>query len=137
MVINKLEEFAPYIEKGLITATHHPDDFDIVILNYTNKCQYDACWDAITTKCRGLILNTKTGEVLARPFDKFFNFFEIKDPLPPGIPEVTVKMDGSLGISYRLNGRLLWATRGSFTGPQAMAAQEIWDSKYAAVHPPR
>ncbi|QOR68851.1 hypothetical protein IM538_07495 [Cytobacillus suaedae] len=44
-----------------------------------------------------------------------------------------MKQDGSLGISYKLNGNTFWATRGSFESDQAKAAQRIWEQKYNSV----
>jgi RNA ligase len=57
-------------------------------------------WDDITLNCRGLVLDTE-GNVIAKPFPKFFNYEELK---PEDIPnenfEVYEKMDGSLGILF-------------------------------------
>jgi RNA ligase len=81
--------------------------------------------------CRGLILDSK-GEVVSRPFSKFFNFSEHLDqkkPLPAEDFEVTDKLDGSLGISYWHDGVKI-ATRGSFTSDQAIKANEILQKKY-------
>lgn len=124
------------VKRDLVHAVSHPDDPDMVIYNYTRSCMYSGSWDDVTTACRGLILHRKTGEVVALPFGKFFNYGEPWARVPEGEPEVTVKLDGSLGILYRLNGRIFWATRGSFTGPQARVAQEIWNEKYANVRVP-
>ena len=56
--------------------------------------------DDITIQCRGLVTNSK-GEIVARPFKKFFNYEEHK---PEDIPNedyiVYEKMDGSLGILF-------------------------------------
>jgi RNA ligase len=67
-----------------------------------------------------LVLDTD-GNVIARPFPKFFNY---GDPQIGEIPiepyTVTEKLDGSLGIVYRLEGVPHIATRGSFTSDQAI-----------------
>lgn len=105
------------------------------ILNYTQKAQFEQVWNDVTEKCRGLIYNAETGVIVARPFRKFFNYGQ------PGAPdlsldqEVTVmdKMDGSLGILYRVPGTLNFgiATRGSFDSDQARHANQILNEKYA------
>lgn len=126
------EEIKPYIEKKLISENVHPGDSDVRIFNYTQKCQFDGVWDDVTRQCRGLILNVKTGEVLARPFPKFFNYREHIDKgwgLPEENPIVYTKFDGSLGILYWLNGKPCIATRGSFTSDQA-----IWANNYIQGH---
>lgn len=121
-----LDKIKEYIEKGLIKETTHPDDEKIKIYNYTHECQFDRKWDEITTTCRGLIINTLTGNVLARPFPKFFNLQEhldvFKKELPDEEPIITEKLDGSLGILYWLNSEPWIATRGSFTSEQALWA---------------
>ena len=42
-----------------------------------------------------------------------------------------VKLDGACGTGYRLDGEMRGATRGSFSSPQALAAERIWKQKYA------
>jgi len=121
-------EILPYIEKKLISEQSHPEDPNVRIFNYTQLCQFSHAWDKVTTQCRGLILNVETGEILARPFPKFFNYGEWITKgieIPKGHPLVTQKLDGSLGIMYTLNGRTQIATRGSFTSDQA-----LWATKW-------
>ena len=77
----------------------------------------------MTRKCRGLILNVSTGEVLAQPFPKFFNYQEHitkSRPIPNEPPIVSEKLDGSLGILYQLNIVLYIAMRGSLMSDQAV-----------------
>lgn len=124
--------YMPEVEAGFVSRTVHPENPNIVILNYTQECVFSRRWNDVTLACRGLILNEATGEVLARPFRKFFNYGEDQEAVvPPGHPEVTVKQDGSLGISYVLDDKLRWSTRGSFVSEQSKAAQSIWEAKYA------
>ena len=123
------EDIKPYIEKGLISEQSHPEDENVRIFNYTHTCQYEKAWDKITNQCRGLIMNIKTGEILARPFPKFFNYQEHVTnnwPIPDENPIITEKLDGSLGILYTLNGKTRVATRGSFTSDQAVWATNWW-----------
>lgn len=109
------------IEQGYVVRRHH-NDHPLAILNYTDKAQFDNEWNPVTRQCRGLIYNTETLEVVARPFKKFFNYDQ------PGADEITAledayvtdKMDGSLGIIYCTPaGDLAVATRGSFHSEQA------------------
>ncbi|MBM7703453.1 RNA ligase [Metabacillus iocasae] len=128
------------VEQKYITRRIHPLHTDVVILNYTEHVTYEKRWNDVTLACRGLILNEKTGEIVARPFPKFFNYGELpeyEEGIPfHEVPEFTVKHDGSLGISYKVNGKIHWATRGSFESEQAKVAQHIWESKYATVQIP-
>jgi hypothetical protein len=107
----------------------------LVIYNYGQKAQFEGIWDEITCKCRGLIVNQSTEEIVARPFQKFFNLGHMGRPetwmenLPASIPELTEKLDGSLGVLYRLGSKCAIATRGSFTSDQAAWAS-AWYSKH-------
>jgi RNA ligase len=71
-------------------------------------------------------------EVVARPFQKFFNLEESENLILPDEPfEVYEKMDGSLGILYWVDSKPAIATRGSFTSEQAFVATELLHTKYA------
>lgn len=120
-----LYELHVHIQQGYVARQNHPT-LPLAILNYTKSAQYERVWNNITTQCRGLIFDYVTGEVVARPFPKFFNYEEvIEDPsfrLPDSDPIVSEKMDGSLGIIYTYNGETAVATRGSFASDQALWA---------------
>lgn len=128
------EQIKPYIEQGYVTERSHPQNEDVKIFNYTMECQFDKKWDDVTMHCRGLIINTATGEVLARPFKKFFNLdehFHMGFQLPNEEPHVLEKMDGSLGILYYLNDTPMIATRGSFVSEQAQWATDYFNQHFA------
>jgi RNA ligase len=94
--LNTLEK---YYQNGLLLKQTHPT-YDLTIWNYSPMVQYDRLWDDITIQCRGLVTNSK-GEIVARPFKKFFNYEEHKpEDLPNENFEVYEKMDGSLGILF-------------------------------------
>lgn len=115
-----------YIDSGLVTEKEHPE-FPLLIYNYTPQCQFSRSWDEVTLMCRGLIVHKDTREIIARGFNKFFNYEEHMangDKLPNEIPNVYAKMDGSLGIMYWWEGVPYIATRGSFTSDQALWATE-------------
>ncbi len=113
-----------------IKVQKHPES-DLFIYNYTAKAQYEQEWNEITLQCRGLILNG-VGEIVARPFPKFFNLGEQENQHIPNEPfDVYEKMDGSLGILYWLDGKACMASRGSFTSEQAEKAEQMLYRKYA------
>jgi RNA ligase len=121
-----LDILEKYHNDGLLHKQTHPTK-DLTIWNYSPKVQYERLWDDITLQCRGLVTNSK-GEIVARPFKKFFNYEEHK---PEDIPNedyvVYEKMDGSLGILFNYENEWIMATRGSFTSPQAIKGKEILD----------
>lgn len=125
---------ARMLGEGFIRRREHPD-LPLDVLNYAEKAQYEGEWNPATTACRGLIVNRDTGQVVARPWAKFFNHgqgglaaaISLDEPV-----EVTDKMDGSLGVLYPTgDGRHAIATRGSFTSDQALHATELYQQRYA------
>lgn len=113
-----------HIEQRHINVNQHPTE-EIYILNYSPICQYDAIWTEVSMQCRGLILD-KDGNIVARPFPKFFNYEQIKpEEIPNDSFEVYEKYDGSLGIVFYFNKKWHIATRGSFVSDQAIKGAEM------------
>ena len=119
-----------HITNGLVTARPH-QSLPLTILNYTPEAQFSRTWDEVTKQCRGLIYNNITTEVVARPFEKFYNWDEAGAPFPPAGPALRMpKMDGSLGILYwdesdPNESKPCISTRGSMHSEQAE-----WATKY-------
>lgn len=122
-----------------VRRQYHPE-LPIAILNYTEQTAFERKWNPVTRQCRGLIYHTETREVVARPFEKFFNYGENtgteddSDILDLSLDEratVTEKLDGSLGILFDDGDGGAIATRGSFTSEQAKHATALWKSVYA------
>lgn len=95
---------------------------DLIIFNYNHTCQYAKAWNEYTTMARGLITD-EDGNIIARPLPKFFNLNETEETklenLPNEKPEIYEKLDGSLGIQYFADDKIMIATRGSFNSEQA------------------
>jgi RNA ligase len=103
-----------------VNVTRHPHEH-LAIYNYGQRAQFDNVWNDATLQCRGLIVSDR-GEVVARPFRKFFNLSQL-DSVPDGYFVAHEKMDGSLGVAYvASDGMPCIATRGSFTSEQAVWA---------------
>lgn len=127
MNINKLKQL---IADKFIVVQKHPTA-DLYIYNYSEKAQYDNVWNEWTMQCRGLIMDGDYN-IVARPFEKFFNLEQHVDTkLPNTNFEVYEKMDGSLGILYWLDGEPFIATRGSFQSEQSIKATEMLKTIYA------
>jgi len=117
-----LETLHKYQSDGLLYSQTHPT-FPLTIWNYTEKVQYKDLWDDILLQSRGLVTDNH-GNVVARPFKKFFNLEEGKYTPTPEF-DVYEKMDGSLGILFSYYGEWVFATRGSFTSEQAIRGREL------------
>ena len=119
-----LEILEEYVKNGWIVKQSHPT-LPLSIWNYSRGCQYEKMWDTITLACRGLVLDNE-GNVVAKPFPKFFNYEEhTPDEIPNESFEVFEKMDGSLGICFYYAGEWHMATRGSFVSEQAVKGREL------------
>lgn len=122
-----LQKLNKYYEDGLLYRQVHPT-LSLTIWNYTEKVQYENLWDEITLMCRGLVTDDE-GNIVARPFKKFFNIEENKYT-PTSEFDVYEKMDGSLGILFNYKGEWIFASRGSFTSDQAIKFKEIFYRRY-------
>lgn len=120
-MIHKLND---YKDRGLLYSQTHPT-LPLIIWNYTDMVQYEGLWDDVTMMCRGLVTDEK-GNIVARPFKKFFNLSEGRTKITDEY-EVYEKMDGSLGILFFYEGEWILASRGSFTSEQAIEGKKIFD----------
>jgi len=134
MEINKISNIQKLVVDGFqdwrdFGHVYTKEKDDLILFNYLNEAQYEGRWNFLERVSRGLIINKKTGEIVARPFDKFFNWGENNRTTNAPIKTITEKLDGSLGILYRDDGFKI-ATRGSFDGDQAQWATEFFNRTY-------
>lgn len=124
-------ELGQMLDEGYVQVRYHPD-YPYAIYCYTKLAMFDRKWNNTTMTCRGLIVNEDTGEILARPFKKFFNVGEPSAPVWEQTDWVTVydKLDGSLGIAYETPDGPAIATKGSFASEQAVKATEFLRTMY-------
>lgn len=78
---------------------------DISSFNFTREAFYEANWNNQTILARGLFLNNKTGDIVARSYEKFFKINEVRKTELASLKEslvfpvkVYVKENGYLGI---------------------------------------
>jgi RNA ligase len=122
------------VNDGHVVRNRHPH-LPLVMLSYTRACQYAGAWTPLTTRCRGLVVDERTGTIVAWPFEKFFNVPEhalgraYAPPLPDEPFRIYDKVDGSLGIIFHFGGRWHAASKGSFDSPQAQWAQQWLDAR--------
>lgn len=129
---NFIDTLEKYYEDGWLYKQTHPT-LPLTIWNYTPQVQYENIWDEITLQCRGLVTDNE-GNIVARPFKKFFNMEEGKHTSTPEF-EVYDKMDGSLGILFNYEGEWVLATRGSFTSEQSIKGFEMLKNyNYEKLH---
>jgi len=117
-----LDILKQYEKDGLLYSQTHPT-LPLSIYNYTDKVQWENLWDEITLQCRGLVVDD-LGNVVARPFRKFFNLSEGKTNVTESY-EIFEKLDGSLGILFFYKNQWVFASRGSFNSEQAIKGKEM------------
>jgi hypothetical protein len=96
-----------------ITANFHESD-DRVILNYS---QIDSPKGSpIVCECRGLVLNRHNGNIIAKAFDRFYNYGEMHTEKHFDFNGCTAthKEDGSIILLYYYNGEWRINTRNSY-----------------------
>lgn len=121
------------IKENYISKRKHPE-YNLYILNYTAKTQYEEFWNETTENCRGLIVDDSYN-IKSRCFKKFFNYEQVLNKVNDLVLkkenfEITEKIDGSLGICYWIKNKPFVATRGSFNSDQSVKANQILYKKY-------
>lgn len=108
---------------------------DISSFNFTKEAFYGGHWNELTMKARGLFINTRTGKIVARGYDKFFNVGENPENTMSALEkkavypiEVYQKENGYLGlISWDLDkDDFFFATKSMIEGPYADNLKRIF-----------
>lgn len=118
-VINNISDVLPHIQDApeILVAVKG----DYTVINYQVVMQ-DTFPDTTDLKsltrreCRGMIFHTATGQILRRPYHKFFNINERASTHQDNIDlsrkhVVLDKMDGSMISPFICEGKVLWGTR--------------------------
>ena len=71
---------------------------------------------AVRRECRGIIFDTATGDIIRRPFHKFFNVNERDETQDHRVDlsrphAILEKLDGSMIAPFLVNGELIWGTK--------------------------
>ena len=108
---------------------------NISSFNFTRDAFYDKHWDNATMTARGLFMNTETGEVVARAYNKFFNINErpetkmmnIRSKLEAcGSAVAYKKYNGYLGILSYYNNELHFHSKSTDQGDFANWFKDIF-----------
>lgn len=108
--------------------------------NFTRKAFENKEWDGITTKARGLYIDTEHNEVVARGYEKFFNLNEVSETKPESLSRnlvfpvrAYVKENGFLGIvSTDHDGSIIFASKSTLNGDHAQMVKDALYSIYGA-----
>lgn len=109
--------------------------------NFTRDAFYDKHWDDATVTARGLFIDTNTGNVVARAYNKFFNINErpetkmisVRNKLEAhGSAIAYKKYNGYLGILSFYNGELHFHSKSTDKGQFADWFKEIFMNTVAS-----
>lgn len=106
--------------------------------NFTKKAFFNSKWNELTTKARGLFIDTNQGKIVARGYDKFFNIDEnqnnrrsvLKKKLAFPV-QAYRKENGFLGLIYSDDNvnELRFATKSSVEGKYVnMLHDAFWNT---------
>ena len=92
--------------------------------NFTRKAFYNKNWNDYTCKARGLFVDTNTGKVVARGYEKFFNVNERRETELEHLlvkfkdKKITLykKENGFLGLLSFVNGEMFFASKSTNKG---------------------
>lgn len=105
----------------VLSAIEGRDEFVVAekegytVINY-NVMMADTFDCNIRRECRGIIFDSETGEILRRPFHKFFNVNEREETQDHVVdlsrPHVILeKLDGSMIAPFRIDRQTIWGTK--------------------------
>ena len=127
--IPSYEDFLIEVERKNIVMFSHPTIPNLVGFNYLDSVTYDKKWNNVNIWARGIVFHNK--KCIAIPFTKFFNIEEIDSSfMERSVSFAQEKEDGSLIISFVIDGDVHFSTRGSFESSQAKMAKEIWNDRH-------
>jgi RNA ligase len=142
--MNALEQLREGIKKGLRGSKKHDwtsigrivvkeDPHGLLLFSYGASIQKDPLnrWTPVELISRGLVLDSADGKVVARPFDKFFNFGQYDKHYPTAdIDYVLEKEDGSLGIIFFHPYKGAWEviSRGSFGSDVGKVGHQMYQN---------
>jgi RNA ligase len=113
----------PYIQNitDVLPAIEGRDEFVVAVkegytvINY-NVMMADTFDCDIRRECRGIIFDTATGEIIRRPYHKFFNVNEREETQDNVVDlsqdhRILEKLDGSMIAPFVVGGDLIWGTK--------------------------
>lgn len=128
MNINNVEQFIQDARsnKKNIVEKQMCNNSDISSFNFSRQIFNSGKWDSMNIKARGLFIDTKNNNVVARSYNKFFNLNEreetsiqsLKNNLKYPI-KAYIKENGFLGIVSYYNSEFFIASKSTNSGPYA------------------
>lgn len=125
-IIRNIDQVLPAIEGRSDFIHVKKDGYSVIDYVYTDKDSFDC---PIRLECRGLKFHTATGDLIARPFEKFFNVGEKEQPHEIDFTRphyVMEKLDGSMVHPAIVGGEALYMTRMGHTDVAQACQSRHW-----------
>ncbi len=111
--INNISDVLPAIEGRDEFVVAVKEGYTVINYNVMMPDTFDC---NIRRECRGIIFDTATGDIIRRPFHKFFNVNEreeTQDHVFDLCRSYTIleKLDGSMIAPFIVNGEMIWGTK--------------------------
>jgi len=128
----------PSLKRALERATRPPfyvrKAGGLVLISYRERAGFtETHWDGEARELRGIVYAEAKGEVVSRPFHRFFNLGDPRCPFSPDRPLVpgdllARKVDGRLLQVFAFQGRPWFASRGSPlpSGVEEASRRKAW-----------
>lgn len=123
-------ELEQAVADGYVTRKTHPS-YPLDLYCYSRSAQFDGYWTDAVAKSRGLIVDNRTGHIVAFCMPKFHNKSEHDNgkayapPIPEESCRIFEKLDGSMGSIFCYDHHWHVATKGSFLSDQAVQALKM------------
>ena len=105
--------------------------------NFSKEAFYNRVWNNMTTKARGLFIDTNNYLIVARSYNKFFNLDEREETKYDKVKEKLsypasfyLKYNGFLGILSVLNGEFIFATKSQVSGEYSDYFKNIFNKLF-------
>lgn len=129
-IINSISQFDEILKnkKEIRLKKEIVDGIEIGIIHYMIEEENTFNSD-LSRECRGISFRMDTGEIVSRPFHKFWNINQKESTQESKIDfehisYIDDKSDGSLAIPVLINNKVFWKTKKSFYSPVAKKIQK-------------
>ena len=111
--INNISDVLPAIEGRDEFVVAEKEGYTVINYNVMMADTFDC---NIRRECRGIIFDTATGDIIRRPFHKFFNVNEREETQEHAVDmsgdyDILEKLDGSMIAPFIVNGEMIWGTK--------------------------
>ena len=112
-LIRNISDVLPAIEGRDEFVVAEKDGYTVINYNVMMADTFDC---NIRRECRGIIFDTATGDIIRRPFHKFFNVNEREETQDHVVDlsrphAILEKLDGSMIAPFVVNGQMIWGTK--------------------------